>query len=547
MAVAEGYGFGVARLGKPGANDLTLRLVKDDVPLRGRLLDLQGKPVAGVRVRIDGSLYTPENGDLTTWLTALKDKNRDPNLVWWAPLTSLDSPAFDMCFPPVTTGEDGRFCIKGIGRERVASLRIEGPTIAIQTIHAMTRPSETVRVADSYFGATFDLIAAPTRPIVGVVRDKDTGKPLPGITIESETIAHRFGLGFIRTTTDKDGHYRLLGLPKGDGNKIAATTNELPYLAAVKTVGNPLGLEPITVDFALKRGVWVKGRVTEKTADKPLFARVEYFCFDETPNAEVITPLYYYSSRSTEQDGSYRIPALPGRGLIAVRAYRDHYIMGVGGDKIKDSNSERPNGIFSTVPYRCFAGNFHTLVEISPKSGDEAIPCDLVLDAGRSLKGRVLDPDGKPLDGVRVAGLKDMGYWLNTGAEFTVESLQPNKQRLLQFVHEGKKLAGHMTLRGDEKAPLAVRLQPWGTLTGRLVTPGGEPLDGARVGCGALGIQTGKGGRFRIEGLAAGLKYNLFITKGFYVRHIAGPEPKDLTIKSGETKDLGDLKIKPVE
>jgi len=53
VAAAEGHGFAWARV-RPGASgDLTLRLVKDDVPLRGRVLDLQGKPVAGATVRIE--------------------------------------------------------------------------------------------------------------------------------------------------------------------------------------------------------------------------------------------------------------------------------------------------------------------------------------------------------------------------------------------------------------------------------------------------------------------------------------------------------------
>ncbi|HTU92288.1 MAG TPA: sigma-70 family RNA polymerase sigma factor [Gemmataceae bacterium] len=249
LAAAEGYGFAAVRLGKPGAEELALRLVKDDVPIQGRIVDLQGRPVVGARVGIYGSLYAPEKGDLTAWFAALKNAKRDQNLVWYAPLTDLSSPAFEMLFPPVTTGADGRFCIRGIGRERIAALRIEGPAIATETIHVMTRPSETIRLSeDKYypitakitvFGPAFDLAAAPARPIVGVVRDKDTGKPLPGITIESETIAHRYRFGLIRTTTDKNGRYRLIGFPKSDGNKIAAKTNELPYFAAVKTAANP--------------------------------------------------------------------------------------------------------------------------------------------------------------------------------------------------------------------------------------------------------------------------------------------------------------------
>src|SRR5439155_3296026 len=80
MAAAEGYGFAVARLSKPeAASDLTLRLVKDDVPIRGRVLSLEGKAIAGVRVSVNdfeplnqAPLYAPKKGDLTPWLAATK-------------------------------------------------------------------------------------------------------------------------------------------------------------------------------------------------------------------------------------------------------------------------------------------------------------------------------------------------------------------------------------------------------------------------------------------------------------------------------------------
>src|SRR5262249_49305024 len=51
MAAAEGYGFAVAPLDKAEPSALTLRLV-DDVPIRGRVLNLEGQPIAAVRVRV---------------------------------------------------------------------------------------------------------------------------------------------------------------------------------------------------------------------------------------------------------------------------------------------------------------------------------------------------------------------------------------------------------------------------------------------------------------------------------------------------------------
>ena len=48
--------------------------------------------------------------------------------------------------PPVKTGADGRFLIAGIGRERVATLEIQGPTIETVQVVVRTRPGATIRV-----------------------------------------------------------------------------------------------------------------------------------------------------------------------------------------------------------------------------------------------------------------------------------------------------------------------------------------------------------------------------------------------------------------
>jgi hypothetical protein len=57
------------------------------------------------------------------------------------------------------------------------------------------------------------------------------------------------------------------------------------------------------------------------------------------------------------------------------------------------------------------------------------------------------------------------------------------------------------------------------------------------------GPRTDKDGKFRIEGLPAGLTYNLAVRRGMYVLVPAGDTGK-VTVKAGETKDLGDLKVK---
>ncbi|SRR5579883_1083038 len=581
VAAAEGYGFAAAQVGKSGAAELTLRLVKDDVPIRGRIIDLEGKPVAGARIQIGNNMLgMPKKGDLTNFVGELKASKR----TWWNHLTWLYSPAFDLLFPPVTTGADGRFVIKGIGRERIVQLRIEGPTIATQEVDVMTRAIETIQRPQAqdqpketmvtYHGANCEFLAAPSRPVVGIVRDKGTGKPLAGAIVEGDTSVGHSRSGFIQTTTDKDGCYRLDGLPKADGNRILVRTNaylppsgnamsnQMPYISSVKKVDNPLGLGPVSVDFALKRGIWVKGHITDKATGKPLRAGVEYYCFSDNPNAKEIA----FEGRSdhhrgSREDGLFQIAVLPGHGLIAVRAYQDRYIRGVGADKIKGRRYQGQDNLFITVPYFVIAGNYNMLVEIDPKPGDESIRCDMALDPGRTLKGAVLDTDGKPLAGARIAGRKDGGFWEdNAGSDFTVENLKPNKLRVLQFVHEGRKLSGYLILRGDERDPIRVQLKPGGTLTGRVVTPSGKPLSSVRVNCQTQMVHQGqrlylaeftvypdKDGRFRIDGLVAGVKYGLSVSRSNLQETIAGGNPKDLVVKPGEAKDLGDLRVKPME
>ncbi len=127
----------------------------------------------------------------------------------------------------------------------------------------------------TYYGASFRHAAAPTKPIVGVVRDTDTKKPLAGVAIVSNRLANDpiVGNEMVRTTTDAQGHYRLVGMPKGEGNRIKVVPgNDQPYLVSYKDVPDSPGLDPVTADFELKRGIWIEGKLTDKVTGKPVVA-----------------------------------------------------------------------------------------------------------------------------------------------------------------------------------------------------------------------------------------------------------------------------------
>ena len=125
--------------------ELTLRLARDDVPISGRIIDLQGRPVAGATVTVLSVGATPA-GRLDDYLKALQERNEVANLgIGSSPRGCEDQPEPPV-IPPVRTGADGRFRIAGIGRERVATLQIEGPTIETPRVMVRTRPGATLRV-----------------------------------------------------------------------------------------------------------------------------------------------------------------------------------------------------------------------------------------------------------------------------------------------------------------------------------------------------------------------------------------------------------------
>jgi hypothetical protein len=114
-----------------------------------------------------------------------------------------------------------------------------------------------------------------------------------------------------------------------------------------------------------------------------------------------------------------------------------------------------------------------------------------------------------------------------------------------------------------------VRLEPTGTLVGRVVDAEGKPLAGLKVSTHLsfkpedykdlpadlrLNMQfwgklingeatTDEDGKFRVEGLVPGLKYLLNVKRG--TEFLPSCTREDLAVESGKAKDLGELKDKP--
>jgi BlaR1 peptidase M56/Carboxypeptidase regulatory-like domain len=562
VVTAEGWGPAFV---DPSVGDGSqrIRLVKDDVPIRGRLIDLQGRPVAGATVQLVGILWHP-SGNLDEWLKALKTaKAEDP--VTYQTMRHWASDEIPSMFPAVvTTDRDGRFTIKGVGRERVASLLVTGPGIETLFALAATRDMPTVKAEDTYHGAACDLVAGRGLEVIGTVRDKDTGKPLAGVTVQN-TAPFGNPSRFFKTKTDAEGRYRLPGLPPrtifGDGQDVLAQVKDGPaYLPSVEHVGDERKPGPIRKDFTLRRGIWARGRVTDQSTGKPVRAYLSYFILRDNPHLKespsfgtIRVQMPYYS----DEDGEFRIAVMPGRAVLGARA-REGYRIAVGIDKIEAKMIE-PIGVIDAHPISIFPSAYNTLVPFNPKQGEDTVKVDIELDPGRTLKGKLIGPDGEPVVGAVMLGTAERFETWDTNplpsAEFEVHVASRGRCGVL-FYHEGKQLAGAYVGDPDGSGPVTVRLERYGTLTGRLIGDDGRPRAGfwltsdrpyregdSRFEKGSLPkpIKTDEDGRFRAPGLVPGLKYTLNAWTG---GSIIGQVARDvMVVKAGETKDLGDIKV----
>ena len=83
---------------------MTLRLVRDDVPIDGRIIDLEGRPVPGATVRLV-EMDTPLQGDLTPWIADVEALEADINSLsasfnsW----LEVEATGLKSCSPPAPT------------------------------------------------------------------------------------------------------------------------------------------------------------------------------------------------------------------------------------------------------------------------------------------------------------------------------------------------------------------------------------------------------------------------------------------------------------
>ncbi len=415
---------------------------------------------------------------------------------------------------------------------------------------------------ESVVGADFEIALPPTRVIEGVVRDAATGEALSGVSVQSWQFAasHIIGERQIRVTTDEQGHFRLVGMPKSAGNEIVAVPgDEQPYFMRVAQVPDDPGLGPVTVDIPLHRGIWITGRVTDLVSGAPVPRASLYYLpfltneyaralpeFDASGSVEgTIAIQNHYRTAS---DGTFRLVGLPGRAIVGVLSLEGDYRQAVGADAIEgiDAKGHFPTFRNPINPSRKWPT---AMKEINPAEGSDSASVDFQLDPGGHVQITILDPSGEPLDATK---LELLGFRRPTaGSTVDVLGLGPEEVRTILLHHKERGLGKVVRVRAaDAEKGMSVRLEPCATFRGQLVDKNETPLSGVEIRVAVLPMEdfseflprvaTDADGKFVHRGILPGVNYAVAaIGRQIDIRSVAS----DVAIEPGETVDFGTIDV----
>ena len=426
------------------------------------------------------------------------------------------------------------------------------------------------------FGRELELTLAAGRTIEGVVTDRETGLPLSGLRVIGPTLTRIEYPGYDRffTTTDHQGRYRIENFPLmkravfevkvgEDSGDVPINKEQVAYFSREVPVNVVPGTGSIQVDVPLSRGIWITGKVVDDVTGQGLSsATIEYHVFNDNPHLkkklERNSPPEFDEGSRTKEDGSFRLRALPGRGIVTASGF-DDYLQGIGADGINRlKKDEYRESLYNAGGFSPYIRS--TTIEVNIDDDVSVHECELRLIKGKSRIVTIVDRAGEPLTDLEASGLKNQvqnPISKIDGNEIEVANLYPGERREVVARSVSRKLMGMAIVTDQGDDPVKLELKPWASLTGRLVDDAGQPRSsGLRIQLddGKLPIHTLNGlqydkqeflidaeGKFEIIGMVPGAKYRLQVIEGGFV--MLGNATGIFILKPGEDRQLGDLKV----
>ena len=593
-------GFASSEYLMPATNtpaEKTFKLVKD-TPIRGRLIDTQGKPVAGasVTVRHLSGYGDTMDGFLAAWQKRTGDAHH-PESKWFVSFRSWDNrkPANAGDMFAAVTDKDGRFTIPHLGCERLVDLYVKGPGIADagfvivlrsgfdptpynrETLEKLKSPYAVLGYNPMLYPPDTAIVAEAEKPIRGVIKEIATGQPRAGVTVTyHEPRNHR--MPALTGTTDADGRYEIHGAKKINEYELSVKRDPATGMIGrtVKLRDTP-AYEPIVADISVGKGIVLTGRLLDDQTGDPVSG---YICLgvladnDSAKSRPEFDSPDCYDLADTKEDGVYRTVVPPGPVLLMAGIRQTGVGKGPTESKYQQlktdpdypqyfdkqlSGFRSPGGVTTIIQ-----GQWCKVLKLKPDESE--LTFDIRFKRASRFAIKVQDADGKPLTGVIAAGNTARDWAVPETCEkdtCLVYELDTAKPRFVAFLEPKRKLVGTLTLKGDEKEPVTATLGPAGRVKGKLVNAAGQPIANAIVNINyehraadeinqrvngdwrssERKIETNAVGEFEIDVVIPGEKFAVYGRKKD--RFLEPPDrTKRFTVKAGETTDLGSIKLK---
>ncbi len=572
-ATLAGYGLALHPVLPAEKTDAIVMNLVDDEPIRGHIIDLEGRPLRDVRVEVV-IVYDSTAAWVDQFIASAKDK--PVYIHWFLPNRSLDenrggreeavfrvkavASVSEALIPAQKTNADGRFEIQGIGRDRHVYLKISGPRMATFVASVVTRPIKPIPFRfHETLGSQFEHVASPSVPVEGFVTDEETGQPIPGVGIRPYGVKRGDstlvgGNMFVSATSDPKGHFRLEGLDTGRINLCRILIPDLPYLSANEaTIPASVSLEPIRLDIKLKRAIWAVGRAYDRSTGKPVSGSVVYTPFRSNEFAAKYFAGQPGVSRNSSPgavgpDGRFRVPVIPGRGVVGLQCTQGTYRFNLGWAEIKELVDAERKGIASPTLSPIERYRFHSLREIDVAPHAHEVNVDLPVEPGQNVVLKFRDAVGKPLSGVEAVGLvldprilPPRSFTESDSA--TLCGTYPGDKRTVRLRHRASGLTRLIDFTPQPgETERTIVLEPPAVVTGRLVSEDRAPLSNVKIECFSLARSptaiTEADGHFRFE-FPAGGPFEL------KARVVAPGDPVavKLTVAAGDQIDLGTITI----
>jgi len=554
LAAAPGFGLGWVDLNsdaeQPAAD---IRLQPEQI-IRGRLVDVNGQPAGGVELRI-GRVGKSNNGGI-------------PVLGVYDGVNLGDDPPPEglRAWPrPVTTDDRGLFTLTRIGRNLSAGLVVHDRRFAQQWLGVETDGRDGQK--------DVTLAVQPATIIEGRVLAADTGQPIPNAAITVAAGRGPIGSWYVtKFRADAQGRFAANPSPGAYFHISVFPPKGQPYLVPENKFAWTKGAVKKVMDIKLPRGVLIQGKVIEEGTGRPLGgASVQYLA---ARNPDTVLD-GWQTVVASEDDGSFQIVVSPGKGHLFVYGPASGYILESIGERMVHQG--QPGG------GRYYA---HDIISYEVKAGDKPHEINATLRPGKTIKGRLVGPEGQTIEKAEMITTLFFQYFhLNWRGDMTIHArdgtfelhgLDPEKTSRVSILDADHEWGTTVELSGKQATEdMTIRLQPCGQAKARFVGPDGKPIAKQRPLFEILGTPgpskwtkdkkqqampaadsayvgnvdrkhywngpfTDADGRITLPDLIPGALYritdNSNQVKGFQVR-------KDFTVKPGETLDLGDILI----